>query len=128
MTNPINNFARETIMKNAAKAMASWFMENGLDAPTLAQRLQAGEPVLDNALNAVPKDQIGGVRAMVAPVIKSFTNDDYAKILSYVWEYKTAYPPCEGIAVLLQDPTFFWTYYQPAMEKVKVWLATGSPA
>lgn len=124
----MSNFVKETALRKAAQAMASWFAENQIQAPALAARLRAGEPVLDNALNAIPKDQIGGVRAMVAPIIRSFTDDDYAKILTYLWEYKADYAPCAEIAVLLKQPDFFWSYYQPAMEKVKTWLATGSPA
>lgn len=123
MKNPLNGFMKETILKNAAKAMASWFVENGITAADLEQQIRSGAPVLDNAMRAVPKEKIGGVRAMVAPVIQQFTHDDYARILTYLWEFE----PCQDHALLLRQPDMFWHHFQPAMEKVKTWLATGSP-
>lgn len=123
MNNPLNGLMRETILKNAAKAMAQWIVQTQTSADDLAQRLNQGEPVLDDALATIPRDQIGGVRAMVAPLIKTFNQDDYAKVLDYLWEYESA----RAHAILLKQSDMFWHHFYPAMEKVKVWLATGSP-
>lgn len=112
---------KSVLLSNAAGAMASWLTENGIDAPTLERRLLAGEPILQTALNDVPRDKVGWVRGIARPMLNQLTSDDYALILAYLYEI----PACRPHAELLHQ-RYFWSHFVPAMDEAKAWL-TGSP-
>lgn len=115
------NLLKDTLLKNAAKAIDHWLSENHIDAATLERRLMAHEAILDEALHDIPKDQIANVRLAARPFIKNLNADDYARVLTFLWEHPTS----RDHAVLLHQ-RFFKSDFVPAMERVKTWLTASS--
>ena len=113
---------KEPLLKNAATAMASWLAENHISPDDLERRLLRKEPILNEALNTIPADKIGWVRSLAKPFAGSLNEDDYARILAYLWEV----PAARAHAELLHG-RYFQSDFVPAMEHFKGWL-TGSPA
>lgn len=113
---------KEALLKNAATAMAHWLQDKQVNVATLDQRLRANEPILDEALASIPKEQLGGIRLMARPFLKGLTEADYAKVLTYLWEF----PAAREHALLLHQK-YFHSHWIPAMQRVQQWLLTGTP-
>lgn len=116
------DMGKQLLLRKVAKGMAEWFVANGTSAERLNQRLAAHEPVLEEALSSVTPEQIGTARMAAQPVLKSITHDDYRKLLAFLWEI----PEVRAHAEVLGR--YFQSDVVPALDKVKQWLATGSPS
>ena len=112
------------IVGRAAQGLAQWIVDNQITAADLERRLLAGEDILANALAGADKAAINAVRGAVGDVVQSMGAADYQAVLARLWEI----PETRDHALLLGRPDIRQRYFDPAMERVKRWLATGSPA
>lgn len=112
------------LLRNAATAMAQWLVDQRMSASELERRLNAGEDVLAMALQGVNKSAVTAARAMAGSTLSHLVEPDFKQILALLWEI----PDLRDHALLLGRPDIYQHYYLPAMERVKAWLATGSPS
>lgn len=113
---------KEPLIKKAAQALAQWIATEQIPVDQLERRIQAKEPVLEEALRRISADDISRVRLAVRPILHTLTKEDYWRVLTYLWEM----PACRDHALMLQR--YFHSDFVAAMDKIKHWLQTGSPS
>lgn len=120
LINRIKGLPKEAILRQAGEALAFWLIDSGLTVEEFQLQLDAGVPVLREALAAIPADDASKVRQMAGTWVRQLTADDYPKVLQALADH----PECQRHAQLLAASHYFWTHFVPAMEDAKQWLTT----
>jgi len=115
------NAAKVALLNQAGTALHNWLMDQELSADALRALLDAGQPVLTDALRSLPPEAVGTARRLAGGLLRDVTPDDYMVVLQQL----AGYPETAPHAALLSQPHYCHRYFVPAMDAAKAWLAGG---
>lgn len=113
------NAAKVAVLNQAGTALHDWLMAEALSADQLRALLDAGVPVLTDALQRLPPEAVGTARRLAGGVLARITPDDYPVVLQQL----AGYPETAAHAHLLAEPLYYHRDFVPAMTAARAWLA-----
>lgn len=117
--------AKNTILKQAGKALGDWLAAEEMTTETMTARLAAGEPLLKSALGKVSAGDVARYRnGATQQAVAEIQEADFRHVLRWA----AANPKAEPCATLLRtDSILYWKHFVPAMNAVKAWFVDGTP-
>lgn len=113
---------RGTAQRKAAEALRAWLAATAITPADLQARLDAGEPLLAQALATVSPADLAQYRDLMVRAFATFADEDYAGIL----EVLARDPAWVGHAQILLAPHYYWHHFVPALHALRA-RVTGSP-
>lgn len=117
--------AKNGVLIQAGKAFGEWLAAEGMTPERMVAALQAGEPLLQNALGQIPAAEVTKYRGGLAgQAVRHIKEEEYHLVLKQA----AMNPKAEPCATLLRkDPVLYWHHFVPAMNAVKAWFVDGTP-